>query len=168
MKERASRHQGVLEVADIHQFALVKIITKAYSINLNSSGICGLTPKILYICSEKCCRNTLVQEILDRQNYSNLYLYSTTTINQPYISGVKECYCLWFFYTAYYHSALCCSTSLSSKLYSIIFTLLPINGCFVDAQENSFSEHKLQLLYEKYSYQHLEILYLHLFMQVYA
>lgn len=36
MKERAARHQGILEVADIHQFALVKIIAKAYSENLNS------------------------------------------------------------------------------------------------------------------------------------
>lgn len=59
MKERASRHQGILEVADIHQFALVKIISKTYSINLNSSGTCGLAPKILHICSEKYCRNTL-------------------------------------------------------------------------------------------------------------
>lgn len=36
MKERVARHQEILEVADIHQFAVVKIISKAYSINLNS------------------------------------------------------------------------------------------------------------------------------------
>lgn len=48
-----------------------------------------------------------------------------------------------FFYIAYYHLGLCCSTSLSSKLHSVIFTLLPINGYFADAQENSCSEQKL-------------------------
>lgn len=73
-----------------------------------------------------------------------------------------------FFHTANYHLALCCSTGLASKLHSVIFTLLPINGYFVDAQENSFSEQKLQLLYEKDSYQHLDILFLHLLMQIYA
>lgn len=143
MKARAARHQGILEVADTHQFALVKIISKAYSIYLNNWGICGLK---FYTSA---MRNTV--EICYFRNYSNLYLYSTTTINQLYISqwGEGMLLSMGFFYIAYYHLGLCCSTSLSSKLHSVIFTLLPINGYFADAQENSCSEQKLHSVWKR-------------------
>lgn len=170
MKERVARHQEILEVADIHQFAVVKIISKAYSINLNSRGICGLGPKILNTCSEKYCRNTLFQELLDGWNYSNLYLYSTTSINQSYINQWGEGMLLpmfFFFYIAYQHLALCCSASLSSKLQSVISTLLPINGYFVDAQENVLGSRGGNYCMKK-THTSIWTYCLHLFMEIYA
>lgn len=56
-------------------------------------------------------------------------------------------------------SLLSCSRSLFSKITNYKSFLLLINNYFDDAQENVFSEQKLQLPCEKYSCQHLDILF---------
>lgn len=76
---------------------------------------------------------------------------------------------LFYVYIAYSHLAFCFSLALLNESCLKITVcnnfLTSCVGCFVDAQENVFSQQKLQLLYEKESYQHLGTLLLQLFMK---